>query len=255
MINKEVIQKNFSSYAACYDEYSAVQDLCGLKLIESIKTDGFCAILDIGCGTGTYTGLLKYKFPLAKIKAVDISQDMVQIAKRKSICQGIDFIVADAEKLHLEHSFDLISSNVSFQWFGDLEKTLFSYKELLNENGIIAFSMFGPRTFFELNSCLKQLSAGDASITSIGFVRKEKLEKTLQSIFKDVSVSEQIIEEEAVSLPELLRKIKYTGTRGAGVNKKGFWTPRMIDKLEQIYREKFGKIIVTYQVFFCQAVK
>ena len=127
MINKKIIKQNFSSYAACYDEYSNMQDLCGEKLINRIKVNEVYNILDIGCGTGTYTSLLKNRFPLAKIKAVDISSDMIQIAKSKCGCGEIDFIVLDAEHLYLEQKFDLISSNVSFQWFADLAKTLSLY--------------------------------------------------------------------------------------------------------------------------------
>jgi len=252
MIKKEEIKRNFSNCAAHYDAYSTVQNSCGLKLIDSIKTNGFSDILDIGCGTGAYTGLLKDRFPDAKIKAVDISQDMIRIAKRKPACRGIDFIVADAEQVSLEEGFDLVSSNASFHWFENLEETLLFYKQALKEGGIVAFSIFGPRTFFELNYCLRQLLAEDIAIASMGFKSKEKIEKTMKVIFKKTSVTEQIVKEEVVSLPELLRKIKYTGTRGAGIRNKGFWTPRMISKLEQIYRKKFGSIIVTYQVFFCQ---
>ncbi|MCP4652186.1 MAG: malonyl-ACP O-methyltransferase BioC [Candidatus Omnitrophica bacterium] len=255
MINKEVIRKNFSDYAAHYDAYSAVQKTCGLKLIDIIQPSRFNNILDVGCGTGAYTSLLRDKFPDAKIKAIDISQSMICVAKRKRACQKVEFIVADAEQLQLGCNFDLISSNVTFQWFDDLEKTLLLYNELLQKEGHIAFSIFGPRTLSELNYSLKQLYTSNVAITSMGFVKKEKIKKILKSIFKKVLITECVINEESSNLSELLRKIKYTGTRGVGVNANGFWTPRTISKLEQIYYKKFSKITATYQAFFCQAVK
>ena len=101
---------------------------------------------------------------------------------------------------------------------------------------------------------MKQLHSSDAEITSTGFISKDEIVKSLEGIFKKFRIKEQMIKEEVDSLSELLHKIKYTGTRGAGTGKKGFWTKGMINKLERIYREKFGKIIVTYHVLFCQAV-
>ncbi len=253
MINKELIKQNFSHYAGYYDRYSSVQNLCALKLIAKIQTNGFRNILDIGCGTGNYTRLLRNKFPHAQIKALDISQNMVEIAKAKFDYEKIEFIVADAEKAENSGRFDLISSNVSFQWFEDLRKALFQYKELLKEKGVVLFSIFGPDTFVELNSSLAELYGDNVCIASRNFIGKDKIVKILERIFKQVTVTAEILSEEISTLWELLRKIKYTGARGEGINRKGFWTPRAIDKLEEIYRKRFGKIIVTYQVFFCQA--
>ena len=52
---------------------------------------------------------------------------------------------------------------------------------------------------------------------------------------------------------ELLKKIKYTGTRGNGIYSKPLWTPQMMDMLERIYREKFN-LVSTSQVFFCRGI-
>ena len=102
---------------------------------------------------------------------------------------------------------------------------------------------------------MKELCSADVSISACNFARKDKMEKLLNGIFKEVTVTEEILKDEVAGLSELLHKIKYTGIRGEGINGKGFWTPRTIDKFERIYRKKFERIIVTYQVFFCQAVK
>ena len=53
----------------------------------------------------------------------------------------------------------------------------------------------------------------------------------------------------------LLKKIKYTGTRGNGAERKSFWTSKMVNDLEKIYRKRCKDIIATYQVFFCRGVK
>ena len=116
MINKKVIENNFSRYAKFYDSYSTIQNFSAQELISQVRANGFKNILDIGCGTGNYTRLLKGKFPQAKITAIDLSKEMLCIAKDKLADRSIKFLRADGQKLKIKEKFDLISSNATFQW-------------------------------------------------------------------------------------------------------------------------------------------
>lgn len=252
MINKEIIKNNFSRYARYYDRYSAVQNLCALELINRIKREDFDNILDIGCGTGNYTRLLRHKFPLARIKAIDISQEMIEVAKRKLQNARIEFMVADAEAIDLGECFDFISANASLQWFDNLKKALSRYKRFLNKNGVILFSIFGPRTFYELNKSLNVFGK-NTLVTSSNFSKIEKIRKILKSLFKKVVVEQRIYKERYNSLSELLKKIKYSGIRGNSIN-RGIWTPQTIYNLEKIYKNNYKDIVVTYEVFFCKGL-
>lgn len=252
---KEIVKQNFSRCAPYYDRYSNIQNLCATRLIAKIKTNNFASILELGCGTGNFTRLLREKFPGAKIKAVDMSKEMIKQAKGKSHQDSIDFIVADAEKINFEDRFGLISSNASLQWFTNLESTLAKYKNLLDGNGLIFFSLFGPGTFSELNECIRELLGKGASINSCNFIERKKIEKILKGIFAQVEIEDKIYQERHHSLAKLLKKIKYTGVRGGACRKRSFWTAKMLDDLERIYKERFKEIIATYEVIFCKAVK
>jgi malonyl-CoA O-methyltransferase len=255
MTAKDIIRHNFSRSAASYDEYSALQDRLGGELIGMLKETGPSSILDIGCGTGNYTAILRKIFPQALIKAIDISEEMVNMARRKLDDDRVTFIVGDAERVDLDEEFDLISSNASFQWFDDLEKALANFKKLLKDGGVILFSTFGPLTFKELNIALRELLGGTALTNSIRFPEKASIRKMLKGNFKKSEVKEKIYLEGHPSLLELLKKIKYSGIRGYGTNKKGFWTSNMVQELEHIYRKRFGEIVTTSQVFFCKGTK
>ncbi|MFH1678102.1 MAG: malonyl-ACP O-methyltransferase BioC [Candidatus Omnitrophota bacterium] len=252
---KELIKRNFCAHAEYYDKYSSIQDICALKLIDKIKMDNFSKILDIGCGTGNYTKILRNRFPNAKIEALDISREMIDIARRKLRFKQIEFIIKDAEAIDSKELFDLITSNASFQWFEDLEKALLKYSSLLIKDGVISFSIFGPGTFTELNASLRELYGQEISITSCKFPEKIRIEEILKRAFKKNIVEEEIFKEEYGCLLELLSKIKYTGIRGNGVLGRSLWTRRGIDKLEEIYRGKFNRIVATYQIYYCQAIK
>jgi malonyl-CoA O-methyltransferase len=261
MNTKEIIKRNFSRYAGHYDDYSNIQDASAKRLIEELGPDSVTSILDVGCGTGNYTRLLRERFPLAKIKAIDISGEMVETAKVKLKGKGIEFAVKDAEELELSEesdsteTFDLITSNVSFQWFAGLEKALLDYKDRLKPGGTILFSTFGPLTFYELNDALKELSEEADEISSRRFLEKMKITKIMKSLFKKIEVREEAFKENYASLREFLKKIKYSGTRGNGTGTKSFWVSEKIDNLERIYRKKFNEIVATYQVYICKGVK
>ena len=254
MAAKEIIKRNFSRCAGHYDRHSAVQNRSALRLIDKAKPGGISSILDIGCGTGGYTKLLRKKFHDARIVAVDISPEMIDIAKKKLHGRDIEFIVEDAEKIDFNEGFDLISSNSSFQWFENLEHALSKYRDMLREKGIISFSTFGPRTFFELNESLGAISAKNSSISSLAFVGKDDIEGMMKELFKKPEVEKFTYRERYASLPDLMKSIKYTGVRGDG-GSKGFWTPGIVRRIESVYKQKFGGIVATYEVFVCRGIK
>jgi malonyl-CoA O-methyltransferase len=245
MIDKETIRKNFSRYAASYDTYSSIQLRAGARLIELTEPEDRCAkILDIGCGTGNYTRLLRDKFPSAKIKALDISERMINIAKRKLSGSGVEFIVADAEEINFTEGFDLITSNACLQWFDDLETALKNYSNMLNENSTISFSIFGPATFQQLHLAIADLFKKKISISSNFFSSRDRLSEILEKYFDQTYIEEQLFNESYNSLWQLLNTIKYTGTRGLGLNGKVLGK-RQLTELEKIYKEKFNDITAT----------
>ncbi|MFH0731556.1 MAG: malonyl-ACP O-methyltransferase BioC [Candidatus Omnitrophota bacterium] len=252
-MNKEAIRRNFSKYAGYYDQYCNIQNACAQELIGKLNGAHFNNILDIGCGTGNYTKFLREKFPKAAIKAIDISENMIEIAKLKLSGDNIEFIVADAETIDLDAGFDLLSSNASLQWFENLESALIKYKELLAAGGVALFSVFGPNTFHELDESLKQVFGKSKSISSYNFLEKRKIEAVLSGLFNEIQIEQKIYTEKHASLTDLLKKIKYTGTRGNGA--RTLWSIGTLSRLEDVYKKKFNDITATYEVFFCKAVK
>lgn len=251
IMDKQKLIRNFSRYAHLYDKYAEVQKTAALELLEQISKNNFKKILEIGCGTGNYTLILREAFKNARLKAIDISDKMIEVAQDKLKDKEIEFMVGDAEEINLNESFDLISSNACFQWFEDLEKALAKYRNLLNKGGVISFSIFGPLTFLELNTSLRFILK-DVSIVSTNFITKERIKEIFKKSFKENRIKEVRYEETYLKLKDLLNKIKYTGIRGEGLNGKIFFTPELLNRIEDFYLDKFRQIKTTYQVFFCQ---
>lgn len=81
-------------------------------------------VLDIGTGTGLVAVILAKEHPEWQVTAIDISEDMLVIARetaaRNGISDKIDFRIASAEALPFpDNSFDLVVSNTSLHLWAE----------------------------------------------------------------------------------------------------------------------------------------
>ncbi|MDP3790771.1 MAG: methyltransferase domain-containing protein [Candidatus Omnitrophota bacterium] len=250
-----MIEKNISRHAHIYDTCANIQYAAARNLIKETPCNEIIDILEIGCGTGSYTLFLRKKFCRANIKALDRSKSMIEVAKKKLKDERVEFIVADAESINLSTKFDLITSNAAFQWFKDFEGAILKYKGALTENGAISFSMFGPATFWELGHSLKAVLGSRIEIDAAGFLKKDAIELIMNRHFKDVAVREEVVKEKFSSLAQLLNKIRSTGAWGDAMKNILLWRRDAFNKVEEAYKLNFGGIETSYQIFFCRGIR
>ncbi len=84
--------------------------------IKSIKVNP-SRIIDLGCGTGSTTVLLKSTFPQAEVTGLDLSPYMLVMASRKAQQAGkeIQWLQGDAQDTGLlDASFDLVTASLLF---------------------------------------------------------------------------------------------------------------------------------------------
>ena len=254
MDSKAIIKRNFSRHAGRYDRFSRIQNQVGAALLALVQDCKANCILDIGCGTGTFTLALAQHFDDARLTALDLCPTMIRTARDKLGDVRIRWICADAEAVEMDQRFDLIVSNACFQWFDDLPKAVQRYRCLLIPGGTLAFSAFGPSTFWELNQVLRTAWGESATVHSGIFNDIGVYKAVLHNGWGNVSIQETIHCLTYNSLWDLLRAIKYTGTKGYGLAPRSL-TRRDIKALEQDYRACFGQIQVSYQVFCCMGTR
>jgi SAM-dependent methyltransferase len=76
--------------------------------------------LDLGCGTGFSTELLVAKHPAVAWQGVDVSPNMLALARKKEGLAGVTFTEASAEALPFAAgSMDVVVANFSWHWFGE----------------------------------------------------------------------------------------------------------------------------------------
>jgi SAM-dependent methyltransferase len=109
-------------------------------------------LLEIGCGTGTWTRYLT-KLP-AQIHAMDISEDLLAMARTKMSKPDVQFVCGDIEKLPFaDQSFDFVCG-LSILHHLDNPKALSEIYRVLKKGGKVWFSepnMLNPQIMIQKN--------------------------------------------------------------------------------------------------------
>ena len=109
------------------------------RLVKWMQSDAPKQILDVATGTGELAIAL-WKNLQVKITAVDLSQEMLNLADKKIKELGADITIqkANAENLPFEsNKFDAVSVGFGVRNFENLEKGLIELRRVVKENGSV----------------------------------------------------------------------------------------------------------------------
>jgi len=95
-------------------------------------------ILDVGCGPGNSTNVLRERFPNADILGIDSSPDMIAKAEKQYPEMNFQFFNVEQPLAGLGGTFDVIFSNACIQWVPDHPRLLCDMLSVLNPGGVIA---------------------------------------------------------------------------------------------------------------------
>lgn len=99
------------------------------------------SVLEIGCGPGNITKYLLSKKASLKIKGIDISENMIALARKNN--PSAEFEIMDSRNIdNLNIKFDAIISGFCIPYLSkdDCSKLLADCKNLLNNSGILYLS-------------------------------------------------------------------------------------------------------------------
>ncbi len=137
-----------------YLKYEKQRTQPAIDLAKRVADEDVKTIVDIGCGPGNSTQVLKNIFPDADILGIDTSPNMIQ--KAKEAHPDIAFAIGDATAL--EGKYDLIFSNACLQWIADHDTLIPLLMDKLNDGGTLAVQV--PMNFEEpLFKLIKEVAA------------------------------------------------------------------------------------------------
>ncbi|WP_249292457.1 class I SAM-dependent methyltransferase [Metabacillus flavus] len=100
-------------------------------------------ILDIGCGDGY--GSLKLAQLGYKVKGIDFSEEMIAIAKREAILNGLEFERGDVMKLPFENDqADALLVINCLEWVQEPKQALLELVRVLKPGGAACIAVLGP---------------------------------------------------------------------------------------------------------------
>lgn len=110
-----------------------------VDLVARIAVPGPASIVDLGCGPGNSTQVLRSRWPQASVIGLDSSPDMIAAARRDHPDQ--EWILASAELWVAEKPVDIIFSNAAIQWMRDHEALVQHWFDQLAPGGALAFQL------------------------------------------------------------------------------------------------------------------
>jgi ubiquinone/menaquinone biosynthesis C-methylase UbiE len=176
------------------------------KLVELAKVQPGDKVLDIATGIGepAVTAARRVK-PNGKVLAIDISSQMLLIAKTRAKSLGLDDIIefreSDGEKIDLPDStakFDAILSRWGLMFFPNLSATLVKIREMLVINGRLSAAVWSapskvPWLDLAFASVRKQINAPAPPPSTPGPFALADIDGLKQSFsqagFKDIKIN------------------------------------------------------------------
>jgi len=261
-IDKARVARSFSRAAETYDAAAALQRQIGdrlfNKMLENQSAPRPEVLLDMGCGTGTYTQKLRGQFSESLTVSLDIAEGMLAFAEQKNGEAGFNGLCGDAESLPLaENSIDYLYSNLAIQWCQNLNGLFQQVYDCLRPGGKAFISTFQDGTLFELREAWE---AVDSRSHVNHFFSVEEVSESLFSVgFTKMQIGEEKIVQYYDSVKELTTELKDIGAHNLNQGQAVGLTSRT--KLKQFiqayesHRDSNNKIPASYQVLYLELEK
>jgi trans-aconitate 2-methyltransferase len=123
-----------------YERYKTYRDRPALDLLLQIPADlAPREIWDLGCGTGEHAAVLAARHPAARVRGLDSSPDMLEVARRRG--GRVDWVLGDAAAFAPDVPPDLIFTNAALQWLDDHANLFPRLALTLAGGGVLACQM------------------------------------------------------------------------------------------------------------------
>lgn len=224
------------------------------------------AVLDAGCGLGHGIEALQKRYPEAKFTGLDNQALFLEAAKarfmpKQQSVRGfkkllarvaalganaaesfvpsglVDFVEADLAASGLEpNRFDFIWSNLALHWHANPPAVFKEWYRLLEVNGLLMFSCFGPATLLELRQALEV--AGWRTRTMAFVDMHDFGDMLMESGFIDPVMDQQMITLTYKTPQKLLADVRALGGNPSIGRQPGLLSRAALARLHQALEEQ-----------------
>lgn len=176
-MNKKDIIEFFDRCAPSWDAEMIISDDIVNEILDNAGAASGKDILDVACGTGV---LIPYYLArnAVSVTAVDISPEMVKIAREKFTQGNVDIICGDVETVEMEKKYDCIVVYNAFPHFPDPENVIRVLSSCLKPGGTLTVAHGMSRE--KIDKC----HSGKAKSVSLGLMHEDELEAIFEKYLK-----------------------------------------------------------------------
>lgn len=238
-VDQRQVRRNFARAAPTYDGVAVLQREVGSRMLERLDYVRIepRQVLDLGCGTGASLAALRERYPRASLIGVDLSEPMLLAgqAQRSRLRWLLPFLrgnrlpllAADATRIPLrQQSIGLLWSNLMLHWVDDPLAVFREVHRLLEVDGLLMFSTFGPDTLKELRA-----SFADGHVHAQRFTDMHDYgDMLVECGFSDPVMDAEVLTMTYASFDDLLRDLRQSGgacamrARRHGLMGRSAWT-------------------------------
>ncbi len=110
-----------------------------VDLVSRIQLPNPRTLVDLGCGPGNSTQVLRQRWPQAHLLGIDKSPEMIAAARSKYPDQ--EWLLGDVSKWKAEKPVDLVFSNAAFQWVPNHQHLITHLFAQVTDGGALAFQI------------------------------------------------------------------------------------------------------------------
>ena len=122
--------------------FEAERSLPCRDLVRRIELESPSSVIDLGCGPGNSTALLRQRWPRARCTGVDSSSVMLRAARAAD--SSAEWIERDLHRWEPDRPYDLVFSNAALHWISDHPRFLSRWWGHVAPGGALAFQVPAP---------------------------------------------------------------------------------------------------------------
>ena len=176
-IQTDDVRAFFDRYAPSWDKNEIRNEAVISTILDNTGIGKGSRVLDVACGTGVL--IPDYlKREASGVTAIDLSPEMIRIARSKFPEKNVTFLCGDAMEAEMGRDFDAIVIYNALPHFSDPEGLIKRLSALLGKGGILTVAHGMSRE--KINAC----HTGAAEYVSSGLMEAETLAELFRSVLQ-----------------------------------------------------------------------